>query len=119
MTKVIIIDDQSTSRIILEELVRGIDDDISVETFASPLVALEWAQSNQPDLILTDYKMPDMNGVELTRQLRQLRGCMDVPIRCRSQKNEDSDSDQLRNTPVRRTQHQVVVNEGPQPARRL
>ena len=80
MTKVIIIDDQSTSRIILEELVRGIDDDLAVETFASPLTALEWAQSNRPDLILTDYKMPDMNGVELTRELRQLPSCMDVPI---------------------------------------
>ena len=80
VTKVIIIDDQSTSRIILEELVRGIDDDLAVETFASPLTALEWAQSNRPDLILTDYKMPDMNGVELTRELRQLPSCMDVPI---------------------------------------
>ncbi len=80
MTKVLIIDDQSTSRIILEELIHAIDDDIAVQTFASPLTALDWARANQPDLILTDYKMPNMDGIELTRQLRQLPGCMDVPI---------------------------------------
>jgi two-component system response regulator RpfG len=61
-------------------LVSAIEIGIEVSTFASPLDALEWAESNQPDLILTDYKMPDMDGVELTRRLRGLPRCMDVPI---------------------------------------
>ena len=80
MSNVLIIDDQSTSRIILEELVSTVDDDITVRTFDNPLTALEWAQSNPTDLILTDYKMPAMDGVEFTRQLRKLPGCADIPV---------------------------------------
>ena len=78
MTRILIIDDQSTSRHILEELVSSLGRDIVTESFADPLTALAWVHTNQPDLVLTDYKMPSMNGVEFTRRLRALY--MDVPL---------------------------------------
>ena len=78
MTRILIIDDQSTSRQILEELVSSLGRDIVTESFADPLTALAWVHTNQPDLVLTDYKMPSMNGVEFTRRLRALY--MDVPL---------------------------------------
>lgn len=80
MSNVLIIDDQSTSRIILEELVSTVDDEVTVHTFDNPITALEWAGANSTDLILTDYKMPAMDGVEFTRQLRKLPGCADIPV---------------------------------------
>lgn len=72
MSRIVIIDDQSTSRQILEELVAGLDDWVSTESFADPVVALAWVHANPPDLVLTDYKMPHMNGVEFTRRFRHL-----------------------------------------------
>jgi two-component system response regulator RpfG len=80
MSSVMIIDDQSTSRLILEELVSSVAPDLETHSFGSPLAALEWAQSNKPDLVLTDFKMPEMNGVELILELRKLPSCADVPI---------------------------------------
>ena len=78
MTRILIIDDQSTSRQILEELVTSLGERIVTESFADPLTALAWAHTNQPDLVLTDYKMPQMNGVEFTLRFRALYP--DVPL---------------------------------------
>ncbi len=80
MSNVIIIDDQSVSRMILGELIRSISDEIRVESFADPVGALEWVRSNNADLVLTDFKMPHMDGVELTQWIRQIPACADVPV---------------------------------------
>ncbi|MES9855509.1 MAG: HD domain-containing phosphohydrolase [Sedimenticola sp.] len=80
MATVLVIDDQSISRMILEELILSIADDISVESFADPVAALEWANSNSHDLVITDYKMPAMNGVDFTHRHRQISTCSDIPL---------------------------------------
>ena len=77
---VFIIDDQSTGRRILEELVRTIDASIRVQSFSDPIEALDRAAKNPPHLILTDYKMPVMDGVEFTKRLRRMPHCKDVPL---------------------------------------
>ena len=76
---VVIVDDQSTGRKILEQIVKDIDSNIDVEAFSSPIEALELIQTRTPDLILTDYKMPFMDGVQLIREIRAIRACRDVP----------------------------------------
>ncbi|MGD2083626.1 MAG: response regulator, partial [Chromatiales bacterium] len=80
MSTVIIIDDQSVSRMILAELIRSIGQEISVEAFSDPVAALDWTRSNGADLVLTDFKMPHMDGVEFTQWLRQIPACSDVPV---------------------------------------
>ena len=77
---VLIVDDQSTSRKILEELVHTVDSNLIVESYGNPFEALERAGEKTPDLIITDYKMPEMNGIEFTRQVRTLPFCSDVPL---------------------------------------
>jgi PAS domain S-box-containing protein len=42
--------------------------------------ALELAQKNQPDLIITDLMMPTMDGFELTRQIRQTESLQDTVV---------------------------------------
>lgn len=77
---VMIVDDQSVSLNILSETVKNIDPDISVKSFQSAPAALAAAETAPPDLIITDYKMPIMDGIEFTQQIRLLPNCSDVPI---------------------------------------
>lgn len=78
--KVLVIDDQKSARVIMEGVIRCIDPYIEVKPFSNPLEAIEWARANLPDLILTDYKMREIDGIETIKRLRQLPTCTDVPI---------------------------------------
>lgn len=78
--KVLVIDDESTGRTILTKIIQQVEGDVSVAAFDNPLESLKWLDSNHPDLIITDYRMPDMNGIELIRQIRERPGCQDIPI---------------------------------------
>lgn len=77
---VVIVDDQTTGRIILSEIIRSIDSQPDVVSFSKPEEALDFVKKKTPDLILTDYRMPGMNGIEFTRRVRKVTGCFDVPL---------------------------------------
>src|SRR5450759_4086800 len=77
---VMIIDDLFSSRLLLAEIVRQIDAKLNLELFDTPGRALEFARNNRVDMILTDYKLPEFDGVQLVRHLRALPHCVDVPI---------------------------------------
>ncbi len=77
---VMIVDDQSVSLNILTEIVRNIDSDIQIRAFKHPLAALTDARLSPPDLIITDFKMPEMNGIEFTQSVRHVPGCKNVPV---------------------------------------
>ncbi len=78
--KVLIVDDESTGRTILSKIIQQAEEDVVVEVFDNPLSALQWLDSHHPDLIITDYRMPDINGVELIRKIRAKPACQDIPI---------------------------------------
>jgi two-component system response regulator RpfG len=80
MATILIIDDQLTSRQILQQLVISIEENISVEAFSNPLEALEWTTGNTTDLILVDYKMPEMNGIEFIKRFRTHPASSHVPV---------------------------------------
>ncbi|MFZ5821061.1 MAG: response regulator [Chloroflexota bacterium] len=70
MIKIIICDDQAVVRDGLE-LLLGLEKDIQVVGCAQDGVeAVELAAHHLPDLALMDLKMPGMNGIEATRQIR-------------------------------------------------
>lgn len=77
---VMVVDDQSTSRAILEQVVRSLDERVSVEGFARPIDAVVWSTRHVADLVLVDYMMPDMDGIEFARRVRALPGYEHVPI---------------------------------------
>ena len=41
---------------------------------------LELIKKGNPDLIILDYKLPDMNGIEICKILRKVERFKDVPI---------------------------------------
>lgn len=77
---VMIVDDRGTARSLLEGLARSIEPGLRVESFAEPQTALDRAAQSTPDLIISDYRMPGMDGVEFTRRLRAMPRLEEVPI---------------------------------------
>ncbi|MFT4607630.1 MAG: two-component system response regulator RpfG [Urechidicola sp.] len=78
--KVLVVDDESTGRSILTKIIQQAEKDISVEAFDNPLEAIKWLDTNHPDLIITDYRMPGINGVEFIKKIRAKDNCHDIPI---------------------------------------
>jgi two-component system response regulator RpfG len=78
--RVLIVDDESTGRTILAKIIQQAEEDVVVESFDNALQALQWLDNNHPDLIITDYRMPEINGVELIKMIRDKPECQDIPI---------------------------------------
>jgi two-component system, response regulator RpfG len=77
---VVIIDDQSTGRAILEQVVSSIDRDVVVLPFERPLEALSWMAGHTADLVLVDYRMPELDGIEFVKRMRQLPSYQHAPV---------------------------------------
>ncbi len=66
--KILAIDDEEDIRFILEEELT--DEGYEVYTLDNPTQALDRIEEIQPDLVLLDIKMPQMNGTELLGLIR-------------------------------------------------
>jgi len=77
---VLIIDDLFSSRLLIAEIVRQIDPKLNLELFDTPSRALEYARQNRVDMVLTDFKLPEFDGIELVKQIRGLGHCVDIPM---------------------------------------
>ncbi len=77
---VVIVDDESTGRMILGKIIQQVADDIKVVDFDSPLQALDWLDHNQVDLIVTDYKMPAMDGIGFIKAIRAKPALEHIPV---------------------------------------
>jgi diguanylate cyclase (GGDEF)-like protein/PAS domain S-box-containing protein len=80
MPDVAVIDDRVTNRNVLTRLAASVEEGVRVKAFASPQAALDWFQSAMPDLVITDFKMPGMDGAEFTRAFRAIPGAAEVPV---------------------------------------
>lgn len=80
MRTIVIVDDSAANVKIYSKLAQTVDPDICIETFHAPQPALDWLKASDPDLVITDYKMPGMSGASFTRQIRAMASCSDVPV---------------------------------------
>ena len=71
--KTILVDDMLLDMQLFELKCADVTDFEIVGKFTDPLEAIAYAQENVVDFALLDIDMPGMNGMELARQLRQLR----------------------------------------------
>lgn len=75
---VLVVDDQLDNRTFLRELLSGAT--IQVDEAEDGQQAVEHFALKPADLIFMDVKMPRMDGVEATRQIRQMAAGAQVPI---------------------------------------
>lgn len=74
------VDDQLTSRAILTQVIKSINPNIKVIEKSNPEEALEWATQHKVDLVLVDYLMPEMNGIDFVRLLKTVPNYESVPV---------------------------------------
>jgi len=67
---ILIVDDEANQRLMLERALYTLAADWSITTAASGQEALDAVSLHAPDLIITDYHMPTMNGLELIARVR-------------------------------------------------
>ena len=79
MTKPYILaaDDEPINRLILEEM---FDESYELVCVDNGLKCIESVRNRIPDLILMDINMPEMDGLEATKQIRKFERCSDIPI---------------------------------------
>lgn len=79
--RVLVIDDNHHMRLILKGMLRALRSP-EVQEAADGVEALERMKSWRPDLVICDYVMPQLDGVEFVRMVRWSTDspCWDVPI---------------------------------------
>ena len=80
MALIVVVDDRITNRMIFSQLAAAIRVGLEVVSFESPAEVLTWITDHRPDLIITDYKMPGMDGGVFIERLRAMPAGEDVPI---------------------------------------
>jgi two-component system response regulator PilR (NtrC family) len=69
MSNILIVDDEQSYRQLLSLVFEG--DGHTVRTAMNGRLALELIQSDPADVIISDVKMPDMDGIEMLRSVRE------------------------------------------------
>jgi len=67
--RILVVDDEASARSGLERLLQ--QEGFSVKTAADGAIALRIAADFAPDVVVTDLKMPEMDGMELLKHLRE------------------------------------------------
>ena len=73
--RILIVDDEAPARVRLRDLLMDIADTLPhqiVAEAADGLAALEACNEHQPDVVITDIRMPRMDGLELAQHLGRL-----------------------------------------------
>lgn len=89
---ILLIDDEIDVLEPLKELVQ--DEGYEVSTAANGEIALELFNTNKPDLVITDINLPNVSGIDLLKQIKEIDAT--VPVIMLSAHNYSIDSLRLR-----------------------
>ena len=76
-SRIVIVDDERIVTSAFKTLLK-VEGFSGVECFNSPFEALEYLKNNSPDLVVSDFLMPDMNGLDATRIIKEVN--RNIPI---------------------------------------
>jgi CheY-like chemotaxis protein len=76
--KILVVDDSDDTREMMAKLLEL--ESFTVVTAEDGCAGLDAAAIERPDLIITDINMPNLNGIEMIRMLRQQPEFVRVPI---------------------------------------
>lgn len=73
MNSILLVDDEANILASLKREFMAHKDEVSVETFTSPAEALDRAKSQLFDLVISDYQMPEMDGVTFLHAFQEIQ----------------------------------------------
>ena len=71
MYRILVVDDEKIERKGISFLIKQMDVECELAEAVNGQAALEWLEENEADILLTDVKMPHMDGIELIRELKE------------------------------------------------
>ncbi len=77
--RVLYVDDEPDIRELVT-IALEFDDHLEVRTCCSGAEALALVEEFRPDIVLLDVMMPELDGPTTMSRLRQLPGCVDIPV---------------------------------------
>jgi CheY-like chemotaxis protein len=77
MRKVAVVDDNSDNRLIIRTI---LEDQYEILEFSSGMEALEGFKKNKPDVVILDISLPEMDGTEILRRIREDYQLNDLPV---------------------------------------
>ena len=78
---ILIVDDSFPMRAVIKKVIKASGFDIGqLFEAGNGKEALQFLNEQWLDLVLTDYNMPDMNGLELLDAIKQNETLMDIPV---------------------------------------
>lgn len=78
MKKILIIDDESDSIAVFELLLTNLH--YEVKSVSNPLNAINMIHETQPDLIILDWLMPEMEGIDVLNKLKKIPEINEIPV---------------------------------------
>jgi signal transduction histidine kinase/CheY-like chemotaxis protein len=67
---VLVVEDNAVNAMIAKSTLESMG--LQVAVAENGLRALEWLETNEPDMVMMDFHMPEMGGIEATRRIREL-----------------------------------------------
>ena len=77
---VLVIDDEEPIRLLIKMSLMRMDANTKVIMANNALEAIKIAESKNPDLIISDLSMPEMNGIELCSVLKSNPATQNIPF---------------------------------------
>ena len=93
MKRILVVDDSSAARALVAAVLAEAPD-LQVERVSTGLEAIKLLSTVQIDLVLTDIHMPEINGLELIRFIKETERLRGIPIVIVS--TEAAEQDRLR-----------------------
>jgi CheY-like chemotaxis protein len=77
MRKVAVVDDNADNRLIIRTI---LEDAYEIIEFSGGLEAIEGFRKNRPDVVILDISLPEMDGTEILRRIRDDSALHDLPV---------------------------------------
>jgi len=68
---VLLIDDQITALVINEAVLKSLELNLNIVTMSDPVKAMEWIKDKHVDLVITDFRMKTMDGMDVITAVKK------------------------------------------------
>ena len=80
ITRILLVEDNPNNTRLIEQIIEDIDDSIELIEASDGETAIRLAQEGNFHLVLMDISLPDMDGITITKKIKELANFKDTPF---------------------------------------